>query len=163
LLLHDGSPLAEALAQALSALGQVVSQAELGPEYQKAGRGRYRLRPGNAEDRRALVADLRAMLRVPQHVISCWSSGGVLEPAIQGLYATAALASELAAIPQTEGKVRVSMITAAALTWPSAKIGPAPKVERWRSWPEPSPWRSRVFSSSSSTSTKANPSGWVVG
>lgn len=111
LLLHDGSPLAEALAQGLSALGQVVSQAELGPEYQKAGRGRYRLRPGNAEDRRALVADLRAMLRVPQHVISCWSSGGALEAAIQGLYATAALASELAAIPQTEGKVRVSMIT----------------------------------------------------
>ncbi|CCH32918.1 SDR family NAD(P)-dependent oxidoreductase [Actinosynnema sp. NPDC047251] len=72
LLFLDADGRAQALADVLTAAGQVVTTVLPGAEYRRVRRGVYELDPARPEHYRQLFAELRALVRTPSTVLYCW-------------------------------------------------------------------------------------------
>jgi amino acid adenylation domain-containing protein/non-ribosomal peptide synthase protein (TIGR01720 family) len=81
LLFADGAGLAAGLARRLADAGAEVFTVEPGERFEPAGERAFRLRPGAADDHRALLAALRAAGPVPRDVVHLWSVGAAGEGA----------------------------------------------------------------------------------
>ena len=75
LLLDDGSPLAEALAEGLGAAGRRIARARVGDGFEDHGEGRYTLDPGSEADYLALFDALGEAEREPDRIVHLWSQG----------------------------------------------------------------------------------------
>ncbi|HEX2091425.1 MAG TPA: amino acid adenylation domain-containing protein [Longimicrobiaceae bacterium] len=80
LLFLDGAGLGAALARRLKEAGAEVFTVEAGMEFAAPGERAYRIRPGAADDYRALLTTLHAAHSLPREVVHLWSATGVEEP-----------------------------------------------------------------------------------